>query len=409
LSAVSRTIFAFNGDLESCLALHWLVHERGQEVVALSLDLGQERYLEPLGERALELGARSALIVDCREEFLRDFAIPVLQADAVYQDGCFLGAALGRFVVARELIRAAHEHGCRCVAHSSATRGNDQLRLEAALAALAPDLEVVAPLRLWNLRTRADLMAYARRRHLLLDEPPPRPLTIDRNLWGISAYLDDLTDSWQEPPPEVFTLTRSVDQAPDVAVERTIGLEAGVPRSLDGQTLDLVPLVRELNEQAGLHGIGRRDVIEDRLFGIKVREFYEAPAATVLRIAHRDLEALVHSRELREQKEALARHYAALVYAGHWFHDLRRALQAFVAETQGAVSGEVRLRFSKGTCQIVGRRSPNSLYDGRLASQASSSQCDSLWSEAFSALWCLPGRLAAQRRKDVNPDADLAT
>jgi argininosuccinate synthase len=403
---VSRTIFAFNGDLESRLALHWLVHERGHEVVALSLDLGQERYLEPLGELALELGARSALIADCREEFLRDFAMPVLQADAVYQGGCFLGSALGRFVVARELIRAAREHGCRSVAHSSATRGNDQLRLEAALAALSPDLEVVAPLRLWNLRTRADLLTYARRRHLPLEEPSTRPLTVDRNLWGASSYLDDLTDSWEEPPPEVFTLTRAADQAPDIPVFRTLGFEAGVPRSLDGRTLDLVPLVRELNELAGTHGIGRSDVIEDRLFGMKVREFYEAPAATVLRVAHRDLEALVHSRELRAQKEALARQYAALVYAGHWFHDLRRAFQAFVAETQSTVTGEVRLRLFKGTCQVVGRRSPNSLYDGRLASQVNSSQFDGGWAQALSALWSLPGRLAAQRQRDVLPEAE---
>ena len=303
---------------------------------------------------------------------------------------------LGRFVVARELIRAAREHGCRSVAHSSATRGNDQLRLEAALAALSPDLEVVAPLRLWNLRTRADLLTYARRRHLPLEEPSTRPLTVDRNLWGASSYLDDLTDSWEEPPPEVFTLTRAADQAPDIPVFRTLGFEAGVPRSLDGRTLDLVPLVRALNELGGTHGIGRSDVIEDRLFGIKVREFYEAPAATVLRAAHRDLEALVHSRELRDQKEALARQFAALVYAGHWFHDLRRAFQAFVAETQNTVTGEVRLRLFKGTCQVVGRRSPNSLYDGRLASQVNSSQFDGGWAQALSALWSLPGRLAAR-------------
>jgi argininosuccinate synthase len=394
---VTRTIFAFNGDLESRLALHWLAHEGGREVIALSLDVGQERYLEPLGELALELGAAAARIVDRKAELLRDFILPALQADAVYQGGCFLGSALSRFLIARELVRGAREQGCTSVAHSSATRGNDQFRLEAALAALAPDFEVVAPLRLWNLRAPDDRRNYARRRGLPLDEPAGRPVTIDRNLWGASVFLADLRDPWDEPPRTVFTMTQEPEAAPDQPAVVTVAFEEGVPRRLDDRPLDLVPLVRELNDLAGRHGVGRSDVVEDRLVGIKTREFYEAPAATVLRAAHRDLESLVHSRELRLQKEALGRRYAELVYAGHWFHDLRQALEAFVARTQRPVTGEVRLRLYKGSCQVVGRRSPFGLLPDA-AARLDEEALDARWAQAFAALWALPARLAARRQ-----------
>jgi argininosuccinate synthase len=402
---VPRTIFAFNGDLESRLALHWLVHERGHEVVALSLNLGQEQYLEPLGELALELGAVAARIVDRRAEFLRDFALPVLQADAVYQGGCFLGSALARFVIAREMVHAAREQGGTGVAHSSATKGNDQVRLEAALATLAPDLEVIAPVRLWNLRTLDDKRNYARRRGLPLDEPNGRPVTVDRNLWGASTFVADLTDPWEEPPPEVFVMTRIPAAAPDQPVTIALGFEEGVPRTLDGHPIDLVPLVRELNRLGGEHAVGRSDVVEDRLFGIKTRELYEAPAATILRAALRDLESLVHSRELRLTRESLGRRYAELVYAGQWFHDLRQALQAFFVQTQRHVSGEVRLRLFKGSCSVVGRRSPYSLYDGKIAGQADQEWFDARWASALTALVALPARLAALRQPSVEESA----
>ena len=204
-----RIIFAFNGDLESRLALHWLVHERGHEVVALSLDLGQEVYLEPLGEVALELGATASLVLDRREELLRSFALPVLQAGAVYQTGCFLGSALARYVIAQELVRVAQEEGCHWVAHGAATKGNDQVRMEAAIAALDPRLEVLAPVRQWNLRTLEDKLNYARRRRLPIEEPTGWPGSIDRNLWGVSLYLNDLIDSWEEPPADVYVATQS--------------------------------------------------------------------------------------------------------------------------------------------------------------------------------------------------------
>jgi argininosuccinate synthase len=395
---VARTILAFNGDLESRLALHWLVHERGYEVITVSINLGQEIYLEPLGELALELGARSAQVLDCRESFLQDFALPVLQADAVYQASCFLGSALGRYVIARELVRLAHEEGCPSVAHSAASKGNDQVRMEAAIAAQDPRLEVLAPVRQWNLRTLEDKLNYARRRRLPIEEPKGQAPSVDRNLWGTSIYLDDLIDSWEEPPADIFTLTRPPETAPDQAAVLTLGFEAGTPCRLDGKPVGLLALVRELNRLGGEHAVGRSDVIEDRLFGIKSREFYEAPAPTILLTAHRDLESLVHSREMIQLREALSRRYAELVYMGLWFHDLRRSLQGFFLHTQQYVTGEVRLKLYKGGCSVLGRRSPHGVYDSRLASQSNQGWFDSRWVQGFTSLWSLPSRLAAQQQ-----------
>jgi argininosuccinate synthase len=401
---VPRTILAFNGDLESRLALHWLVHERGYEVLALSINLGQEVYLEPLGELALELGATAAQVIDCREMFLRDFALPVLRADAVYQQSCFLGAALGRYLIAQELVRVAHEEGCTRVAHSAASKGNDQVRMEAAIAAQDPRLEVLAPVRQWNLTTLEDKLNYARRRRLPVEEPKKgQTASIDRNLWGASLYFNDLQDAWADPPGDPFVMTVPAEQAPNEPALITLGFEAGVPVNFNGTPMGLLPLVRELNRLGGRHGIGRSDVIEDRLLAIKSREFYEAPTPTILLAAHRDLESLVHSRELTQLKQFLSRRYAELVYMGLWFHDLRHSLDGFFQQTQRYVTGEVRLKLYKGCCAVLGRRSPHSLYDSRLASQANLGWFDNQWAQGFTSLWTLPARLAARRQPDEAP------
>jgi argininosuccinate synthase len=395
---VPRAIFAFNGDLESRLALHWLAREQGYEVISLSINLGQGVPLQPLGELALELGAVAAQILDAREMFLRDFAWPLLQADAVYQTGCFLGSALGRYLVAQELVRVAHEEGAEAVAHSAASQGNDQVRLETAIASQDPALKVLAPVRRWGLRSLPEQLAYARKHRLPVEEPVRPGLTVDRNLWGASLYLHDLTDPWSEVPADIFTMTRAPEQAPDQPGALTVGFEAGLPVSLDGKNLGPVTLVRELNRVAGEHGIGRRDVIEDRLFGIKSRELYEAPAPAVLLAAHHDLQSLVQSRELIQLREQLGRRYAELIYNGLWFYDLRRSLDAFFRQTQQYVTGEVRLKLYKGSCQVVGRRSPHSLFDSHIADLGIPDWFDNEWAHGFTSLWTLPSRLAARQR-----------
>jgi argininosuccinate synthase len=322
----------------------------------------------------------------------------VLQADAVYQSSCFLGSALARYLIAQELVRTAHDEGCPSVAHSAATKGNDQVRLETAIAAQDPSLEVLAPVRQWNLRTLKDKLEYARRRRLPVEEPRGEAPTYDRNLWGVSVYLNDLGDAWEEPAAELFTLTRAPEQAPDQPEILTIGFEAGLPCSLNGKPLPPLLLVRQLNSLGALHGIGRSDVVEDRLFGIKTREFYEAPTPTLLLTAHRDLESLVQSREMIQLREPASRRYAELVYMGMWFHDLRRALQGFFQETQRFVTGEVRMKLYKGSCSVLGRRSPHTLYDSRLANQSNLDLFDNQWAQGFTSLWSLPARLAARQQ-----------
>jgi len=404
---VPRTILAFNGDLESRLALHWLVHEQGYEVLTLSINLGQEVYLEPLGELALELGATAAQVIDRREVFLRDFAFPVLQAGAVYQTGCYLGSALARYLIAQELARVAHEEGCSSVAHAAASKGNDQVRMETAIAALDPRLEVLAPVRQWNLRNREDKLAYAERRRLPIEQTTHGPMAIDRNLWGVSIYIFGTADAWQEPPRDAFVLTRPPEEAPDEPASFTIQFRAGIPCAIDGVEKEPITLMRELNKLGGAHGVGRYDVVEDRLFGIKSREFYEVPAAMILMRAHDDLESLVHGREMRQTKMLMGRRYAELVYMGYWFNDLRRSMQGFFQDTQNVVSGDVRIKLFKGNCSILGRRSPHSLFDARLANQSNLELFDNQWAQGFTSLWTLPARLAARMQPNEEWSSDL--
>jgi argininosuccinate synthase len=395
---VLRTIFAFNGDLESRLALHWLVHEQGHEVISLSINLGQDAPLHLLAETALDLGAVAAQVVDGQDKFLRQFALPVLQANAVYQN-CYLGSALARYVIAEELVQLAWEEGCTIVAHGAASKGNDQVRMETAIAALAPEMEVIAPVRRWPLRTWEDKLNYAKRHDIPVEKPAVRAFTVDRNLWGTSIYGHELADTWSEPPDDLYVLTRLAEKAPDEPALVTIGFEEGVPCTLNDQPQQLVPLVKELNRLAGEHGVGRNDVVEDRLFGIKSREFYEAPAASLLLLAHRHLAALVQSKELRQLTEFLARRYADLVYSGLWFHEARRALDGFVQQTQQHLTGEVRLKLFKGLASVQGRRSPFSLYNNQLANQSNLDLFDSRWAEGFTSLWTLSSRVAARQQK----------
>jgi argininosuccinate synthase len=400
---VARVIFAFNGDLESRLALHWLVHERGHQVVTLSINLGQEVYLEPLGELALELGATAAQVIDRRKSFLTDFAFPVLQADGVYQTSCYLGSALARYVIAQELVRLAHDEGCDVVAHAAASKGNDQVRMETAIAGQAPNLKVLAPVREWNLKNLDDKLKYARKRRLPIDDPKESIVMVDRNLWGASLYFTGVTDAWHDLPTESFVFTRPPEQTPNEPAVVTVGFEAGIPTSLNGNAMEPIPLVRELNRVGGEHGIGRSDVVEDRLFGIKSREVYEAPAATLLVMAHRDLEALVHSKEMHQLRMSLSHRFSELVYMGQWFHDARRALSSFFHEAQRVVSGEVRMKLFKGSVTILGRKSPHSLYDSRLANQTNLELFDNQWAHGFTSLYSLQARLAARQHIEPPP------
>lgn len=361
-----RCVLAFSGGLDTTVAVHWLSHTRGFEVITLSADLGETVDTEVLQRRALGAGAVAAHVVDAKELFVSNFVWPTLQAGALYQGVYPLATALGRPLIARLLVEVAGEVGAAAVAHGCTAKGNDQVRFDVAVGALAPRLEVVAPLREWRMG-RSDEIAYAAEHGLEITATKETPYSVDANLWGRSVETGVLEDPWAEPPEDAFAWTVEPRRAPTEGVELVISFESGVPTAIDGTATASAQLVAELNRRAGAHGVGRIDHVEDRLVGIKSREVYEAPAAVVLSTAHRALESLTLSRDVLRFKRLVADEWAQLTYDGLWFSALRQSLGAFVASTQSFVTGDVRLRLRQGAVTLLGRTSPTSLYRQDLA------------------------------------------
>jgi argininosuccinate synthase len=359
-----RVVLAYSGGLDTSVAVHWLGAELGYEVVAVAVDVGQGEDLAPLHDRALAAGAIDAVVVDAREEFARDILMPTLAANAKYEGRYPLVSALSRPLIVRHLVAEARRHGAVAVAHGCTGKGNDQVRFDVATRALAPDLEIVAPVRTWGM-TREQTIAYAEKHDLPITISRDRIYSIDENLWGRSIECGILEDPWEAPPADVFT--RTVPTATEV-FEVVIGFEGGVPVSLDGSPLGLVELIGRIDALAGSAGFGRVDMVEGRRVGIKSREVYEAPGALALIAAHLDLEGLTLERDVAHEKARLEPRFAELAYDGMWFSPLREAVSAFMADTQRYVTGEVRLRFSPGGgLEVVGRRSSVGLYDHGLA------------------------------------------
>ncbi|HUH17434.1 MAG TPA: argininosuccinate synthase [Methylomirabilota bacterium] len=388
-------VLAYSGGLDTSVAVPWLRETRGCEVVTLTVDVGGGARPDAILARALSGGATRALAVDAREAFITDFVWPALQAGALYQGIYPLATALARPLIARLLVEAAHEVGATAVAHGCTGKGNDQVRFDVAVAALDPALTVIAPMRVGMGMNRDEEMAYAKAHGIQIEVGPESPYSIDLNLWGRSVEAGILEDPWTAPPADAYTWTRDPADAPREPTEIIIGFAAGIPVSLDGQRMDGVALVDRLNGLAGSFGIGRIDHVEDRLVGIKSREIYEAPAAVVLHQAHASLEGLTLSRELLAFKRQVADRLATLAYDGLWFSELARALRAFVTWTQRHVTGEVRLRLTPGAASVVGRRSPNSLYDLGLASYGGEDRFDHEAAVGFISIWGLPVRTQA--------------
>lgn len=363
-----RVVLAYSGGLDTSVAVHWLGHERGFEVIALALDIGQSGAdFAAIEKRARAAGAVEVVVVDARDELAEDFVLPSLQANALYEGRYPLVSALSRPLIARHLVAEARRFGAEAVAHGCTGKGNDQVRFELGTRALAPDLDIVAPVREWGM-TREDAIAYAERFELPVTASRERIYSIDENLWGRAIECGVIEDPWESPPSDVFALTAPAPGGPSEPVEVVVGFEAGRPTSLDGVELGLVPLIERLQSVAGSLGFGRIDLVENRRVGIKSREIYEAPAALALVLAHQDLESLTLEREVAHEKARLEPRFAELVYDGMWYSPLRDALSAFVASTQRHVTGEVRLRFGPGgTATVAGRRSPVGLYDYGLA------------------------------------------
>jgi argininosuccinate synthase len=354
---VTRILLAYSGGLDTTLAIPWLREAHGAEIIAVTVDVGQGRELAAIQERALAAGAVRAHVLDARDEFVRDYILPALQAGAVYEDRYPLATALARPLIAKRLVDIARMEGAAAVAHGCTGAHNDQVRLEAALRALDPGVTIVAPAQAWGM-SREDKLAYARARQIPVPETQSGPYSIDTNLWGRAIAAGVLEDAWVEPPEEIYTLTRPPQECPDEPAYVELEFAAGVPVRANGVEMPLLELIESLEIIAGAHGVGRIDVVENRIAGIKAREVYEAPAAVVLHTAHKELEKLVIPRELERVKHDLSRIYADLVYSGLWFSHTRETIDAFVAAVQPRVTGSVRLKLFKGDCRIVGRRSP---------------------------------------------------
>ncbi len=403
-----KVVLAYSGGLDTSVAIRWIKERYGMDVVTLTVNLGgpDESGLEPIREKALKAGAVAAHVEDARARFVRDFVFPALQADAVYQGVYPLATALGRPLIARLLVDVARKEGATAVAHGCTGKGNDQVRFDVATQALAPHLKVIAPAREWEMTDRAVEIAYAKRHGIPVPVTVERPYSFDENLWGRSMEGGVLEDAWTEPPEEIYAWTKPAREAPDEPACVEIGFASGLPVSLDGEELDGVSLIAHLNRTAGRHGVGRIDHIEDRLVGIKSRENYEAPAATVLIAAHRALEAMTLSKDQLRFKARVAQEYAELVYNGLWYSAMRQDLAAYVASTQRYVSGSVRVRLHKGAATVVGRQAPASLYRHDLSTYGKGDAFDHKAAAGFIHIWGLPARTQAQAQPRTQDDPD---
>jgi argininosuccinate synthase len=359
-------VLAYSGGLDTSVALRWLADEYSADVVALLVDVGQGIDAEQTVDRARKAGASDVVIVDAREEFAGEYVLPILQAGALYEGRYPLVSALSRPLIAKHLVAAAREHGASAVAHGCTGKGNDQVRFETAVAALAPDLAVLAPVRDWGM-TREQEIAYAAEHGIEVPVKSGAAYSIDQNLWGRSIEAGPLEDPWAAPPEEAFALTMTAEKALAAPQFVEIAFDQGVPVAIDGEQLPLPALIARAAALAGAHGVGRIDMIENRLVGIKSREVYEVPAAALMLAAYAGVEELVAERDLAHTKQQLALQYATLVYNGLWFSPLRAALQAFMAETTQAVTGVARVKLYRGGCTVVGRTAARSLYDHSLA------------------------------------------
>ncbi len=360
--APKRVCLAYSGGLDTSVILRWIIEEYGSEVVAFCADVGQEEELSGLPEKARATGAVDCVIRDAREEFVRDFVFPALRGNAIYE-GCYLlGTSLARPVIAKHQVEVARETGCDAVAHGATGKGNDQVRFELTYRALAPELGVIAPWREWDLRSRSDCMAYAQKHRIPVTASLAKPYSMDRNLMHISFEGGILEDPWRAPDEAMFVLTKSLEEAPDAPQELLLGFERGTPVSVDGERLTPARLLARLNQIAGLHGIGRVDLVENRFVGMKSRGVYETPGGTVLHAAHRAIESITLDREVMHERDRLSPRFAELIYNGFWFSPEMDFVRAALEKAQDNVTGEVRLQLYKGNARVTGRRSPVSLY-----------------------------------------------
>ena len=390
---MKKVVLAYSGGLDTSCIVRWL-KERGYEVICFMADLGQGlgqgEDLEAIEARALSAGASKVYIKDLQDEFVEDFIIPALQANAIYEGKYLLATALGRPLIAKYLVQIAQKEKAEAIAHGCTGKGNDQVRIEVAAGILDPKLDIIAPVRTWEFKSREEEIEYAKEHNIPIDVTKKKPYSIDRNIWGISIEAGVLEDLAQEPPEDAYMITKNPTTQASYPKYVEVYFEKGVPKKIDGKSYKLKTLITHLNEIGGCYGVGRSDMVENRLVGIKSREIYEAPAATILHIAHKELEALVLDRELSHFKEIISLKYSELVYNGLWFSPLKEAIDGFVKSTQKHVTGSIKLKLFKGSCVAVGRKSAHSLYKKELSTYGKEDKFDQKLAEGFIKIWGMP-------------------
>jgi len=397
MGRAEKVVLAYSGGVDTSVCIPYLKEEWGvKEVITLAADLGQGDELEPIREKALKSGALESLVADATEDFVKDYAFPSIQANALYENRYPLSTALARPLIAKLLVEAAEKYGADAVAHGCTGKGNDQVRFDVSIMALNPNLKVLAPAREWGM-SREETIAYGERFGIPSPVKKSSPYSIDRNLLGRSIEAGPLEDPNFEAPEEIYLMTKAIADTPNEPEYIEIGFTRGLPTSLNGIDLAPVALISQLNQLAGNHGVGRIDMVENRLVGIKSREIYEAPALLVLINAHRDLESLTLTADVSHYKRGIEETYSQMIYQGLWYSPLKDALDAFIKKTQEQVSGTVRVKFFKGNASIVGRKSENSLYSPDLATYGAEDQFDHKAAEGFIYVWGLPTRVWSQK------------
>lgn len=395
---IKKVVLAYSGGLDTSIIVPWLRENYGCDVICFCANVGQADELEGLEEKALRSGASKVIVRDLREEFIRDYIIPTMQAGAIYERKYLLGTSFARPIIAKHQVEIAEQEGADAVAHGATGKGNDQVRFELTFAALNPRLKIIAPWREWNIRSRQDALDYAAEYDVPVTATAEKLYSRDRNIWHISHEGGQLEDPWNEPEEDMFQLSAAPETAPDRPDYVVVHFESGVPVAVDGERLDLVSLLERLNELGSRHGVGRVDLVENRLVGMKSRGVYETPGGTILYTAHRELESIVLDRDTLRAKDRIAIDYADLVYNGRWFTPLREYYDAFVRATQANMTGDVRLKLFKGNAIVVGRRSPYSLYREDLATFGEDAVYNQKDAEGFIRLYGLPLKVQALLR-----------
>ncbi|MCM3237551.1 argininosuccinate synthase [Heyndrickxia oleronia] len=401
-----KIVLAYSGGLDTSVSIKWLQEKYGYDVIALGIDVGEGKDLEAIRQKALNVGAIKAVMIDGKELLANEYILPTLKANTLYEGKYPLSSALSRPLISKLLVQIAEEEGAVAVAHGCTGKGNDQVRFEVSIQALNPSLKVVAPVREWGM-TRDEEIEYAEKHGIPIPIDLDNPFSIDANIWGRACEAGVLENPWNEAPEEAFAWTNPIEKTPDEAEYIEISFDKGIPIAINDQEMGVVELIETLNELAGKHGIGRIDHIENRLVGIKSREVYENPAALLLINAHKELEFLTLPREVTQFKTTVEQQLAKMIYEGLWYSPLKPAIDAFIEETQGTVTGKVRIKLFKGTHVVVGRQSPFSLYNEELATYSKGDAFDHNAAVGFIKLWGLPTKVYSEIQSKTNKEQNL--